>query len=61
MSRATVVKEARLGQLVQVPLVPRLLRSLSVVYPKERFQSRLVNSFVQFAKQRLKESERTST
>jgi hypothetical protein len=24
-----------------------------VVYPKERFHSRLVNSFVQFAKERL--------
>jgi len=26
---------------------------LSVVYPKERFHSRLVNSFVHFAKERL--------
>jgi hypothetical protein len=26
---------------------------MSVVYPKERFHSRLVNEFVQFAKQRL--------
>ena len=52
MSRATVAKEIRLGQLVRVPLVPRLTRSLAVVYPKERFHSRLVNNFVQFAKQR---------
>jgi DNA-binding transcriptional LysR family regulator len=53
MSRASVTKEIRLGQLVQLPLAPRLIRHLSVVYPKERFHSRLVNSFVQFAKERL--------
>jgi DNA-binding transcriptional LysR family regulator len=52
MSRATVAKEIQLGQLVRVPLAPRLTRHLSVVYPKERFHSRLVNSFVQFAKER---------
>ena len=52
MSRATVAKETQLGQLVRVPLAPRLTRHLSVVYPKERFHSLLVNSFVQFAKER---------
>lgn len=53
MSRATVTKEMRLGVLASVPLSPRLNRHLSVVYPKERFHSRLVNGFVQFAKERL--------
>jgi len=53
MSRATNVKESRAGVLMRIPLVPRLTRHLSVVYPKERFHSRLVNSFVQFAKERL--------
>jgi DNA-binding transcriptional LysR family regulator len=53
MSLATVSKETKLGQLVRVPLSPRLIRKLSVVYPKERFRSRLVNTFVQFAKGRL--------
>jgi DNA-binding transcriptional LysR family regulator len=53
MSRATVVKEVRLGELVQIPLSPPLIRRLSVVYAKERFHSRLVNGFVDFAKQRL--------
>jgi DNA-binding transcriptional LysR family regulator len=53
MSRATVVKEVRLGELVQVPLTPPLIRRLSVVYAKERFHSRLVNGFVEFARQRL--------
>jgi len=53
MSRATVHKETRLGDLVSMPLAPRLIRNLSVVYPKEKFRSRLVNTFVQFAKERL--------
>jgi DNA-binding transcriptional LysR family regulator len=53
MSRATVAKETQLGQLVRVPLAPRLTRHLAVVYPKERFHSRLVNGFVQFAKERI--------
>ena len=53
MSRATVVNEVRLGQLVQIPLTPRLIRSLYVVYPKERIHSQLVCSFLDFAKQSL--------
>ena len=43
----------RLGELAALPLSPRLIRNLSVVYPKEKFRSRLVNTFVQFAKERL--------
>jgi len=53
MSRAIVSKELRTGDLVCIPLAPPLTRHFSVVYPKERFHSRLVNSFVQFAKERL--------
>jgi DNA-binding transcriptional LysR family regulator len=53
MSRATVVNEVRLGQLVQIPLAPRLIRRLYVVYPKERIHSQLVCSFLDFARQRL--------
>lgn len=53
MSNATVVNEVRLGQLVQIPLAPRLIRSLFVVYPKERIQSQLVRSFLDCAKQSL--------
>lgn len=57
MSRATVVKEVRLGELVEVALSPPLVRQLAVVYPKERFHSRLVEGFVEFAKQRLAPAE----
>jgi DNA-binding transcriptional LysR family regulator len=53
MSRATVVNEIRLGQLVQIPLAPRLVRRMSVVYPRERIHSQLVSGFVEFAKQGL--------
>jgi DNA-binding transcriptional LysR family regulator len=53
MSRASVSKEVRLGELVHIPLAPPILRNLSVVYPKERIQSWLVDGFVQFAKERL--------
>ena len=53
MSRATFAKEMLLGRLIQIPLSPPLNRHFSVVYPKERFHSRLVNGFVEFAKERL--------
>jgi DNA-binding transcriptional LysR family regulator len=53
MSHATAEKEARLGDLVQVPLAPRLIRHLTVVYTKERIQSKVVSEFVRFAKERL--------
>jgi DNA-binding transcriptional LysR family regulator len=54
MSRATVARAARLGEVVAIPLAPRLIRALSVVYPREKFRSRLANTFIEFAKQRLK-------
>ena len=53
MSRTSAEKEVRLGELVQIPLAPRLISHLSVVYPKERFHSKIVNGFVAFAKERL--------
>lgn len=54
-SRAAVMHALRLGTLVSIPLKPRLVRKLSMVYPKEKFRSRLVTSFVAFAAERLKE------
>ena len=53
MSRVIVTKELELGQLVQIPLRPPLMRNFSVVYPKERFHSKLVSSFLEFARARL--------
>jgi DNA-binding transcriptional LysR family regulator len=57
MSRVIAAKEVQLGQLVQVPLRPALIRDFSVVYPKERFHSKVVATFLEFAKQRLGASE----
>lgn len=53
MSRATVTKEVRLGDLVAVPLVPPLVRQLAVVHPRERLHSRVVEGFIDYAKARL--------
>jgi DNA-binding transcriptional LysR family regulator len=55
MSRATVTKEVRLGQLVGIPFLPRMVRNLSVVYPKHSFHSKVVVSFIAFAKARVAE------
>lgn len=54
MSRATVERDARLGEVVAVPLAPPLIRALSVVYPREKFRSRLADTFIEFARARLK-------
>lgn len=53
MSRATVAKETRLGELVGIPFSPRMVRNLSAVYPKQKFHPKMLASFVAFAKQRL--------
>jgi len=58
MSRAIVAKELQLGQLAQIPLQPRLIRNFSVVYPKERFHSKLVAAFLAFAKEQLAAAQR---
>jgi DNA-binding transcriptional LysR family regulator len=55
VSRATIVKELELGSLVALPLAPRLIRTLSLVHPRERFRSRLVTTFVEFAMRRMRE------
>jgi DNA-binding transcriptional LysR family regulator len=55
VSRATVTKELKLGSLVAIPLAPRLIRTLSLVHPRERFRSRLVTTFVEFAMGRMRE------
>ncbi|MFY9315227.1 MAG: LysR family transcriptional regulator [Burkholderiales bacterium] len=53
MSRATVSKETQMGLLVGIALAPRLVRSLALVYSKQKFYSKLVSNFVAFAKERM--------
>jgi DNA-binding transcriptional LysR family regulator len=55
LSRATVAKELKLGVLVAVPLDPPLIRGLSVVTPRDKFRSRLLTTFAEFAVARMKE------
>jgi DNA-binding transcriptional LysR family regulator len=54
-SRVSCAKEKKLSDLVSIPLQPRLLRKLSLVYPKERFRSQLVNTFAEFSMKRMRE------
>ncbi len=53
MSRATVARETRHGELVGIPFVPRMVRNLSAVYAKQKFHPKTLASFVAFAKERL--------
>jgi DNA-binding transcriptional LysR family regulator len=55
VSRAVVEKETQLGELVAIPLNPPLTRSLYLVFPEDRFQSRLTATFIDFAKGKLRE------
>lgn len=54
-SRSSVINSLRLGDLVSIPLKPRLTRKLTMVYPKEKFRSRLVTAFVTFSAEKLKD------
>jgi DNA-binding transcriptional LysR family regulator len=55
VSRVTSAKEKKLADLVSIPLQPKLIRKLSLVFPAERFRSRLVNTFAEFAASRMRE------
>lgn len=53
--KAVVAKEIQLGELVAIPLDPPLKRSLYLVFQKDRFQSRLTGTFIEFTRVKLKE------
>lgn len=55
VSRATVLRELKLGSLAAVPLEPRLIRAFSLVHPRERFRSKLLTTFADFATARMKQ------
>lgn len=56
VSRAVIAKELRLGTLAAVPLDPPLTRTLSLVFPREKFRSRLLETFVDFARTKFQEA-----
>jgi hypothetical protein len=60
LSRATITKELKLGSVIAIPFAPRLIRTLSLVHPKERFRSRLLTTFVDFAMRRMREIAATA-
>jgi hypothetical protein len=51
VSRASFEKERQLGSWSPFPCARVLKRTLSLVYPKERFRSKVVLTFVDFAKE----------
>lgn len=55
VSRAVVEKEKQLGELVAISLKPVLKRGLYLVFPQDRFQSRVTGTFIEFARSKMKE------
>jgi DNA-binding transcriptional LysR family regulator len=55
ISRARVAKERKLGMLVPVQLQPRLIRSFSFVCPREKFRTKLLTTFIEFATARMQQ------
>jgi DNA-binding transcriptional LysR family regulator len=55
VSHATVVKELKLGTLAAVRLAPRLIRTFSIVQSREKFRSRLLTTFIEFAGARMRQ------
>jgi DNA-binding transcriptional LysR family regulator len=53
--KAVVAREIQLGELLAIPLDPPLKRSLYLVFQKDRFQSRLTGTFIEFTRVKLKE------
>lgn len=54
LTRGSMARELQEGSLLAVPLKPRLMRSVSLVYPKDRFRSRLLNHFIEFLRKNMK-------
>jgi len=53
LSRAAIRHETSLGLLVAVPLRPRLVRHMALLYPSERFRTYMAKQFGEFASARL--------
>lgn len=55
VARAAVERETHLGLLAAIPLKPPLKRSITLIYPQDRFRTRLADTFIKFAKNKLRE------
>ncbi|TAH46724.1 MAG: LysR family transcriptional regulator [Betaproteobacteria bacterium] len=48
-SRVAIQRDVREGKLVAIPLEPRLYTPLEVIIPRDKFRSRLITTFADFA------------
>jgi DNA-binding transcriptional LysR family regulator len=55
VSRLVVEQELEAAALQIIPLKPALKRSFNLIYPQDRFRSRLASTFIDFAKNKLRE------
>lgn len=55
VSRKAVEKELVSGALLAIPLKPSLNNNFNLIYPEDRFRSRLASSFIEFAKHKIQE------
>ena len=53
LSQAATHHETSLGLLVAIPLRPRLVRHMTLLYPSERFRTYMAKQFGEFAAARL--------
>lgn len=53
-SRAAILREVGEGRLAAVPLDPPLYTPLEVIYPRDKFRSRLITTFAEFATEGLR-------
>ncbi|WP_341675553.1 LysR family transcriptional regulator [Niveibacterium sp. SC-1] len=53
-ARASIERDVREGRLVSLPLEPNLFEIISVLLPKDKFRSRVVSTFADFATEHLK-------
>ncbi len=52
-SRAAIRRDLREGRLVGIPLQPRLYTPLEVITPRDKFRSRLITTFADYASEEL--------
>ncbi|ATE60213.1 LysR family transcriptional regulator [Thauera sinica] len=48
-SRAAIQRDVREGRLMGIPLEPRMFTPLEVIIPRDKFRSRLITTFADFA------------
>lgn len=52
-SQAAILRDIREGRLVGIPLEPRIYTPLEVIIPRDKFRSRLINTFAEHARTEL--------